>query len=63
VLGKDVPHVFAARRPGDPSRLVASSARARAALRWTPRHSDLDTIVATAWAWHQKHPKGYGTDA
>jgi UDP-glucose 4-epimerase len=62
VLGRDVPHVFAPRRAGDPSRLVASSARARAALGWTPRLSDLDTIVATAWAWHEKNPKGYGTD-
>jgi len=62
VLGRDVPHVFAPRRPGDPSRLVASSALARAALGWTPRYGDLDTIVATAWAWHQAHPKGYGTD-
>jgi UDP-glucose-4-epimerase GalE len=62
VLGKDVPHVFAPRRPGDPSRLVASNARARAALGWTPRLSDIDTIVATAWGWHEKNPKGYGAD-
>ena len=61
VLGKEVPHVVSPRRPGDPSRLVATSARARSALGWTPRHSDLDTIVATAWSWHEKHPKGYGT--
>ena len=61
VLGKDVPHVYSPRRAGDPSRLVASNARARAELGWTPRHSDLDTIVATAWAWHEKNPKGYGT--
>ena len=60
VLGRDVPHVFAPRRAGDPSRLVASSARARAALGWTPRLSDIDTIVATAWGWHEKNPKGYG---
>ena len=60
VLGKDVPHVFAPRRAGDPSRLVASSARARTALGWTPRLSDIDTIVTTAWGWHEKNPKGYG---
>ena len=62
VMGKDVPHVIAPRRAGDPSRLVASSQRARTALAWTPRHSDLDTIVATAWGWHRKNPKGYGTN-
>lgn len=62
VLGRDVPHVFGPRRAGDPSTLVASNARARQVLGWTPRLGELDTIVATAWAWHQKHPKGYGTD-
>lgn len=61
VTGREVPHTVAARRPGDPSRLVASSARARADLGWTPRHGDLDTIVRTAWAWHQAHPQGYRT--
>lgn len=59
--GRDVPHTFGPRRLGDPSRLVATSGRARAALGWTPRFGDLDTIVATAWAWHQAHPQGYGT--
>ena len=59
VAGREVPHTIAARRAGDPSRLVASSARARAELGWTPRHGDLDTIVRTAWAWHQAHPQGY----
>lgn len=62
VLGRDVPHVFGPRRAGDPSKLVASNARARQVLGWTPRFGELDTIVATAWAWHQKHPKGFGTD-
>jgi UDP-glucose 4-epimerase len=57
---RDVPHVIAARRAGDPSRLVASNAKARGSLGWTPRYSTLDTIVSTAWAWHKKHPKGYG---
>jgi len=61
VLGRDVPHEFVPRRAGDPSRLVASNAKARASLGWTPRLSDLDAIVRTAWAWHQRHPKGYGT--
>jgi len=41
------------RRPGDPPALVGDAARARAELGWTPRLADLDTIVATAWRWHQ----------
>lgn len=61
VAGREVPHTIAPRRAGDPSRLVATSDRARAALGWTPRHGDLDTIVRTAWAWHQAHPQGYRT--
>lgn len=46
------------RRPGDPARLVARADRAREALGFVPRHSDLATIARTAWAWHQKaHPQ------
>jgi len=61
VTGRDVPFVIAPRRPGDPSRLVASNAKARAELGWAPRHGSLEDIVATAWAWHQTHPLGYGS--
>ena len=43
------------RRPGDPPALVADAGRARALLGWTPRFSDLETIVATAWRWHSTH--------
>jgi UDP-glucose 4-epimerase len=43
-----------ARRDGDPPLLVADPSRAKAALGWRPRRSDIDTIVATAWAWAQK---------
>jgi UDP-glucose 4-epimerase len=31
-----------------------------AELGWRPKHTDLATIVEHAWAWHQRHPKGYG---
>jgi len=51
VTGHPVPAVVAPRRAGDPAILVASSARARAALGWTPRRADLDAIVADAWAF------------
>jgi len=46
-------------RPGDPPALYADPARARQALGWRPQHSDLATIVSTAWAWHKAHPQGY----
>ncbi len=51
VTGMEVPHQFAPRRVGDAARLVADSSRAREALDWTPLHSSLDNIVATAWRW------------
>jgi len=38
------------RRAGDPAVLVAGAERARSVLGWQPGH-DLDSIVATAWAW------------
>jgi len=41
------------RRPGDAVRLVSGSERARDDLGWAPRSSDLETILADAWAWHK----------
>jgi UDP-glucose 4-epimerase len=54
-----VPYRIVARRAGDAAVLVASSARAQQAG-WRPAHGDLDDIVATAFAWRQSHPNGYG---
>jgi UDP-arabinose 4-epimerase len=52
VTGRSVPHRIGPRRAGDPPVLVADSSRARSELDWSPRMSDIDTIIATAWAWH-----------
>lgn len=49
VTGHAIPAVTADRRPGDPATLVASSDRARAELRWQPKHAELDVIVRDAW--------------
>jgi UDP-glucose-4-epimerase GalE len=55
--GREVPHVIKPRRSGDPAYLVADPSAARETLQFQPIHSDLATIVRTAWAWHQKtHP-------
>lgn len=51
VTGREAPHEFAPRRPGDATRLVADARRARQVLGWRPRHSALDNIVGTAWEW------------
>lgn len=54
VTGHPVPVVAGARREGDPPVLVADARAARLALGWQPRHADLDTIVAHAWAWERR---------
>jgi len=53
VAGKPVPHGFGKRRDGDSPALVADPAAAKRELGWQPTHSQLDRIVADAWAWHQ----------
>lgn len=40
------------RRPGDPDRLVAGTILASSMLGWRPDHSDLETIVTSAWKWY-----------
>ncbi|MEU2851222.1 UDP-glucose 4-epimerase GalE [Streptomyces syringium] len=49
VTGHPVPHVVAARRPGDPAVLVASAERAHDRLGWRPTRTDLARIVTDAW--------------
>jgi len=51
-IGTDV----AARRPGDPATLVASSERIRAELGWQPDR-DLRAMAADAWAFIKARPQ------
>ncbi|MGH7341891.1 MAG: NAD-dependent epimerase/dehydratase family protein, partial [Candidatus Rokuibacteriota bacterium] len=51
VTGHPIPVRMGARRPGDPPRLVASSARATAELGWSPKRQDLGSIIESAWRW------------
>jgi UDP-arabinose 4-epimerase len=53
VGGRRVPTRDAPRRAGDPPELVADAAQAQRRLGWSPRHSSLENITATAWNWHQ----------
>jgi UDP-glucose 4-epimerase len=53
VTGHPIPVSEAARRPGDPAVLVASSERARRELGWQPRLESLAAIVESAWRWHR----------
>jgi len=52
--GVDFRVEFAARRPGDPARIVAAADRARALLDWQPQFGELSTIVAHALAWERQ---------
>lgn len=54
VTGERIPTLTAARRPGDPAVLVASSDRVRAELGWKPAKPDLETIIADAWAFARR---------
>jgi UDP-glucose 4-epimerase len=60
VSGKKVPWKLGPRRPGDPAVLYADPQKAQTALHWKPNFADLESIVATAWRWHDRHPHGYG---
>ncbi|MGB8028256.1 MAG: UDP-glucose 4-epimerase GalE [Terracidiphilus sp.] len=58
VTGHPIPAELHPRRPGDPAVLVAGSAKAIRELGWNPRYTELDEIIRTAWAWHQKRYAG-----
>ena len=60
VVGRPIPHRVGPRRPGDPPVLVAAGDRAAALLGWRPGHADLESMIASAWAWRLAHPDGYG---
>lgn len=53
VSGRSVPVKEAPRRPGDPPILVSAPQHAYRRLGWRPEHSDLTSIIATAWRWHE----------
>lgn len=59
VSGRPIPVAETPRRPGDPAALVANPRKAIEQLGWTPRFGDLESIIASAWRWHQRHPRGY----
>jgi len=54
VTGHPIPVEIHPRRAGDPAVLVASAEKIKQELRWRPRFADLDSIIRSAWEWHQK---------
>lgn len=61
VSGKSIPVRVAQRRPGDPDAVYADASKAREILGWEPTHSDLHSILQSAYTWHSMHPEGYKT--
>jgi UDP-glucose 4-epimerase len=59
VSGRKIPAIEKPRRPGDPPKLVAAAEKAKRELGWKPKFPKLEDIVASAWAWHKRHPNGY----
>jgi UDP-glucose 4-epimerase len=60
ITGHPIPAVTKPARAGDPPRLVASSHKITSEMGWRPKFARLQPIIESAWAWHQKHPNGYG---
>jgi UDP-glucose 4-epimerase len=60
VTGRKITAIEKPRRAGDPPRLVAASNKIQSELGWKPKFENILPIVESAWAWHVKHPEGYG---
>ena len=60
VTGIEIPIEYGPRRPGDPAILYADSRKIQGELSWSPRYTEIDEIVASAWRWFESHPEGYG---
>jgi UDP-glucose 4-epimerase len=63
VSGVDFRVDYAAKRPGDPARIVAKSDRIRQTLGWRPQFDDLATIVAHALDWERTLPRHVAVEA
>lgn len=53
VTNREVPVIWGGRRAGDAVALVSGSARAQRELGWMPARSEMATMIADAWRWHQ----------
>lgn len=53
VTNREVPVIYGDRRAGDAVKLVCGSDRALRELGWAPTRSNMNTMIADAWRWHQ----------
>lgn len=54
VSGRNIRVEKKSRRAGDPASVYADNKKARQLLGFEPKYSDLETIIKTAWDWHNK---------
>lgn len=54
ITNKEIKAIKENRRSGDPAVLVASNKKAIKTLKWRPKN-DINNIIKSAWAWHQKY--------
>ncbi|KZL90991.1 UDP-glucose 4-epimerase GalE [Clostridium magnum] len=59
VTGYEIPVEIAARRSGDPAVLVASSKKARKVLGWSPKFTNVEEVIRSAWNFHSTHKNGF----
>jgi UDP-glucose 4-epimerase len=54
VSGVELEVEIGERRAGDPNQLIADASKIKEEFGFSPKHSDLETIIRTAWEWHKK---------
>ncbi|PPC88183.1 MAG: UDP-glucose 4-epimerase GalE [Hyphomicrobium sp.] len=54
ITGRAIHSVRSPRRTGDPAELIAKPGLAKDLIGWEPRRSNLEVMLADAWAWHIK---------
>ncbi|HUD09772.1 MAG TPA: UDP-glucose 4-epimerase GalE [Patescibacteria group bacterium] len=54
VSGQKVNIQNSPRRPGDADELIADPTKIKSELGFSPKYSDRETIIKTAWQWHSK---------
>ncbi len=54
VSGQKIHVEIVEKRAGDPNQLIANPAKIQSELGFSPKYSDLETVVKTAWEWHRR---------
>ena len=57
VANKNIKYVISERRAGDPDIVISSSKKANQLIGWSPKRSDLDSIIKSSWATYSYNMK------